>query len=377
MMLKREKCPFFLVLLLPLFAACGVTPQTAANPRMISACQVERPASPRSAAPGGGFSMTFGGLGSSGGGSRSSAGGNTGRGSGSVPQSSNDNGSQSNNEAGTAPARSTVPKTSDGAKSRSSMGAGLSLNLGELFRHLSTPEVPNRLFDEGPRFEDAFSMACIPVRGFVRGGWPLVIDYQAEPGTLVSVEIHVEGQDPVVLPLPGGSQRNVLKLKLPERLGDKLTTALFLVRGVKDQPGAPVLGRVQVFGLGCGPRAVGSVAIDQVDFKPGVVHLGKKETARFSFYSRSDFNRAVAEVMRVDNQNGDLQIRLARSIPLEGGVAAGTWIGRQEARIWDGTDANRQVSLGQHLMQVRAWLGAQEGGDWVAAWSAGSVEVAR
>ena len=347
-MLKREKWPFFLVLVLPMMAACGVTPQIADNPRMTSACQVERPASPRSASdsPGSGFSISLGGLGASGGGSRPRRG----------------------DCDGPCPRESTA--------SRSSVGAGLSLNLGELFRHLSTPEVPNRLSAEGPRFEDAFSMACIPVRGFVRGGWPLVIDYQAEPGTLASVEVHVDGQDPVVLPLPGGSQRNVLKLKLPERLGDKLTTALFLVRGVKDQPGAPQLGRVQVFGLGAGPRAVGSVAIDQVDFKPGVVHLGKKESARFSFYSRSDFNRAVAEVMRVDNQNGDLQVRLARSIPLDGGVAAGTWIGRREARLWDGTDAKRQVSLGQHLMQVRAWLGAQEGGDWVAAWSPGSVEVA-
>ena len=32
-------------------------------------------------------------------------------------------------------------------------------------------------------------------------------------------------------------------------------------------------------------------------------------------------------------------------------------------------------SYGPHLMQVRAWLTAQEGGDWVSAWSAGTVDV--
>lgn len=89
--------------------------------------------------------------------------------------------------------------------------------------------------------------------------------------------------------------------------------------------------------------------------------LGKKETARFSFYSRSDFNRAAAEVLRVINRDGDLQVRLARSIPFDGGVAAGTWVGRDKPLIWDGTDADRQPSLGQHLMQVRAWLSAQAG----------------
>jgi hypothetical protein len=253
----------------------------------------------------------------------------------------------------------------------------LSFDLGELFRHLGKSQVPERLFEDGPQFENAFSMACIPVRGFVRGGWPLVIDYQAEPGTLATLEIHVEGREPVVLPLRGGSEHNLLKLQLPAQLGDKLSPALFLVRGVKDQPGAPELGRINVFGLGAGPRAVGSVAIDQVDFTPGTVSLGKKQSARFSFYSRSDFNRVSAEVLRVVNRDGDLQVQLARSIPLQGGVAAGTWVGRPEARTWDGTDARQQASLGQHLLQVRAWLSAQDGGDWVAAWSAWTVEVTR
>jgi hypothetical protein len=114
----------------------------------------------------------------------------------------------------------------------------------------------------------------------------------------------------VVLPLRGGSDHNLLKLQLPAKLGDTLSPALFLVRGVKDQPGAPELGRINVFGLGAGPRAVGSVAIDQVDFTPGTVSLGKKQSARFSFYSRSDFNRVSAEVLRVVNRDGDLQVQL-------------------------------------------------------------------
>lgn len=266
---------------------------------------------------------------------------------------------------------------SDGRGARGNVGVGLSFNLGELFRRLRRPEIPQQLFEQGPQFENAFSMACIPVHGFVRGGWPLVIDYQAEPGTVASVEIHVEGRDPVVLPLRGGSAHNLLKMSLPDQLGGELRPALLLVRAVKDQPGTPVLGRINVFGLGAGPRAVGSVAIDQVEFKPGTMSLGRKETARYSFYSRSDFNRAAAEVLRVVNRDGDLQVSLSRSIPLDGGVAAGTWVGRDKPLTWDGTDARRQPSLGQHLLQVRAWLSAQDGGDWVAAWSAWTVEVTR
>lgn len=343
-----------LLFLLLMVIAGGVAAQTVDGARITSTCQVERPsdsghgARSEDAPSGSGLSFSIGGFAL--GGSR--------------PRSPSYE-SESEN----------TPR--EESHSHGNVGVGLSINLGELFRHLGKPEIPQQLFEDGPRFESAFSMACIPVRGFVRGGWPLVIDYQADPGTVASVEIHVEGRDPVVIPLRRGSEHNLLKLRLPDQLGNELSPALLLVRAVKDQPGAPVLGRINVFGLGAGPRAVGSVAIDQVDFQPGTMSLGKKETARFSFYSRSDFNRAAAEVLRVINRDGELQVRLARSIPFDGGVAAGTWVGRDKPLIWDGTDADRQPSLGQHLMQVRAWLSAQAGGDWVAAWSAWTVEVTR
>lgn len=346
------KCNRFSSCFLMLIAMTGgkAAAQTADNPKVTSTCQVERPARQGSGStPGSGFTFSIGGFPIGGGGN------------GDHHSSSYDSDSEH-------------PVSRE---SRGNVGLGLSFNLGELFQRLRKPEIPQQLLEDGPQFERAFSMACIPVRGFVRGGWPLVIDYQAEPGTIASVEIHVEGREPVVIPLGGGSGHNLLKLKLPDRLGDQLSPALFLVRGVKDQPGAPVLGRINVFGLGAGPRAVGSVAIDQVEFKPGTMSIRKNETARFSFFSHADFNRAAAEVLRVVNRDGDLQVQLARSIPLSGGVAAGTWVGRQEARIWDGTDANLQPSLGQHMMQVRAWLSAQDGGDWVTAWSAWTVEVVR
>ena len=370
--MKSQQAYFFLLILLQVASAGGVAAQTADNPRITPTCQVERVAAPDSSPTlGGGFSISIGGFPFGGGGGQRSPSGER-EAYGRAPSGVSDD---SSGDRSPPPEIERAHDKNRG--SRGNVGVGLSFDLGELFRHLGKSEVPERLFEDGPQFENAFSMACIPVRGFVRGGWPLVIDYQAEPGTLASLEIHVEGREPVVLPLRGGSEHNLLKLQLPAQLGDTLSPALLLVRGVKDQPGVPELGRINVFGLGAGPRAVGSVAIDQVDFTPGTVSLGKKQRARFSFYSRSDFNRVSAEVLRVVNRDGDLQVQLARSIPLQGGVAAGTWVGRQEARTWDGTDAKQQASLGQHLMQVRAWLSAQEGGDWVAAWSAWTVEVTR
>lgn len=344
------------------------------EPNLTSACQVESKPSQAvpEESPRGGLSISIGGFSIGGGGSPSPSPGR--------PSSASADPAtrKSSLGAGGGCGDSPCPRergSSGGSAPSSHVGVGISIDLLELFRSLKRPEVPDTLSTEGPRFAPAFSLGCVPVHGFVRGGWPLVIDYQAEAGTMPSVEVHVDGRDPVVLELQRGGERRLMKLELPKSLGEKPVPALFLVRTVRDQPGTPALGRMNLFGLGAGPRAVGSVAIDQVDFKPGELRIAKKGTARYSFYARSDFNHVAAEILRVEQREGELQVRLARSIAFPGGVAAGTWTGRQQPLTWDGTDNASVPSYGPHLMQVRAWLTAQEGGDWVSAWSAGTVDV--
>jgi len=218
-------------------------------------------------------------------------------------------------------------------------------------------------------------MSCAPIQAFVRGGWPVVIDYRPDGTSTVVLEIHAAGSDqPYVVPLPREPRRQLVAANVPQSFGEAPQVALFLVRAVRAETNAA--GGMRIFGLGAGPRAVGSVAIDQVDFQPGSMRVSKKQKASYSFYSRSDFNRSVVEILRVQRHADEIKVSLARSTALGAAINRGTWVGKKEALTWDGYNGDNQLSSGPHLLQVRAWLTAQNDRDWVAAWSQNTVVVA-
>lgn len=257
------------------------------------------------------------------------------------------------------------------SRPRGGFGFGMGFPLGG---PLPEPNIADQLAQSGPQFPAQFSMSCAPVQGFVRGGWPVVIDYQPTGVGEVVLEIHTVGSDrPHVVPLDSRARRQIMKIDVPRSFGATPQVGLFLVRSVKKD--GRNAGGLQLFGLGAGPRAVGSVAIDQVDFQPGTMRVSQKQKASYSFYSRSDFNRSVVEILRVQRGVDEIKVSLARSTPLPVGINRGTWIGKKEQLTWDGLDGNNQISSGPHLLQVRAWLNAQDDLDWVAAWSPSIVVV--
>jgi hypothetical protein len=236
------------------------------------------------------------------------------------------------------------------------------------------PDLAEQLTQSGPQFPQRFSMSCAPVQAFVRGGWPVVIDYQPDSGSEVVLEIHSVGSgEPFILPLSRGPRRQIMTADIPDGFGQTPQVALFLVRARKE--GSNIPGGMQLFGLGAGPKAIGSVAIEQVEFRPDSMRVSQRQKASYSFYSRSDFNRTVVDVLRVDRTADEIKVSLARSTPLEIAINRGTWVGKKEALTWDGYDGNSRVSSGPHLLQVRAWLSAQNERDWVAAWSPSTVIV--
>jgi hypothetical protein len=254
-------------------------------------------------------------------------------------------------------------------------GFGFGFNLGlPAMAAAPEPDAADLLTQSGPQFPATFSMSCAPVQGFVKGGWPVVIDYQPDGRSDVLLEIHtVSASQPYVIALESLSGRRLRKVELPASLGDSPQVGLFLVRATKTADKSA--GRVQLFGLGAGPRAVGSVAIDQVDFRPGSMRVSQGQRATYSFYARSDFNRGAVEILRVQRNADEIRVSLARSNPLDSGINRGTWVGKKEPMTWDGMDANSRVSNGPHLLQVRAWLNSQDARDWVAAWSPSTVIV--
>lgn len=252
-------------------------------------------------------------------------------------------------------------------------GFGIILGLPPMLPAAAQPDATDLLTENGPQFPATFSMSCAPVQGFVRGGWPLVIDYRSDGRSDVLLEVHTTAApQPYIVALERSAGRRLHKLTLPQFFGDTPTVGLFLVRA-GSPPGAP--GAIQLYGLGAGPRAVGSVSIDQVDFRPGTMRVSQNQKATYSFYSRSDFNRSVVEIMRMQRNGEEIRVTLARSNPLDFGINRGTWVGKKEPMTWDGLDGSNRVSAGPHLLQVRAWGNSQDARDWVAAWSPSAVVV--
>jgi hypothetical protein len=235
------------------------------------------------------------------------------------------------------------------------------------------PQLVDQLLENGPQLAPAFNMSAFAVRGLVRGGWPLVVDFEQRLPGEVKLRVSARGAPEIYTYHLGRGQigRRRVQLPLPAELGDNPGPALIAVMATdpRDQSTLPAF---EVYGLGAGPRAVGSVAIDQVLFQPPRIRFTRNETAAYRFFSHSDFNHASVEFMRTDNSPDGTRYSLVNSEALRDGVRKGQWIGEQERRDWRGLDGQNQVSSGPHKLQVRVW---DHAGDWVTAWSHSSVTV--
>lgn len=256
-------------------------------------------------------------------------------------------------------------------------GFGLSLDLGTLFG--GSPKDPAKILaSKGPIFPLAFSMSSLSVQGFVKGAWPVVLDFEMEVGALGLLTVTSDGLEPFFYRLDGTKVgRQLATLRLPQRFGERPRVGWYFVRVLSQGPGEVSPLYFRVFGLGAGPRAVGSVAIDQLRFQPGSIRPANKERVFYGFHSRSDFNKVSAEFLRVGLFNSQVIASLVDDEEI-GDVRRDENITN---KFWDGKfgKVNKQFkgkpSLGQHVLQVRGWIGSKDVGDWVIAWSSELVRV--
>lgn len=253
-------------------------------------------------------------------------------------------------------------------------GIGVGIDLSRLLGARSRPPEPAKfLEDEGPQFPASYSMSLFAVQGFAKGAWPMVIDYEVEPGSFAFVTVAADGVEPLYYRLDDSRQgRHYEILKLPERFGKSPSPAAYVVRSLSARPGEMKPGFLRIYGLGAGDKAVGSVSIDSLQFRPGSIQPKRKQKAAFSFRAREAFKDVEAEFYRVGLANdGQIVATRVDGQKIKKGV-------RRDERIkqeWDGKTDEGETSQGQHLLQVRAWRSLKEGGDWVAAQSAELVRV--
>lgn len=249
-----------------------------------------------------------------------------------------------------------------------------------LNRHLQQEKAEQRddsegtrqLLRDGPQLPAQFNASAFGVRGLVRGGWPIVVDYaQQRPGRVL-LRIGIPGADTVSYRLDQfGLGRHVLRFELPPFLGAHLTPAVIALTAADPQTGTETIDGFSVHGIGVGPRAVGSVAVDRLEFNPALLRAQRGDTAGFAFRSQSDFDHAAVEYMQVTQSPDGVRKRYVNGQRI-GPVQRDRRVESAPAQRWNGQDEQARLSAGRHQLQVRVW---DEGGDWVGAWSEALVRV--
>jgi hypothetical protein len=247
-------------------------------------------------------------------------------------------------------------------------------------------EARSELLDkQGPQLPSLFSMSSFSVMGFSRGNWPVAIDYVLEQDSLLLVIIAPEGEKPLIYRLDGKKGHWLSKIQIPAAVGDQLRVSQYLVQTLDDSLGQVSPAHVHMHGIAAGPRAVGSIGIDQVNFTPTSIHPSQHQKAQFSYHSISDFDDTEVSFIRLaKSSNGEIVAAAVGSKPM-GSIAQnhtknGDWDGSTKpADIVRNYPAQIQQWLlapnGQHVLQVRAWLRKNHGGDFVTALSETIVAV--
>jgi hypothetical protein len=255
---------------------------------------------------------------------------------------------------------------------------------------LSTPkgssEARSDLLDkQGPQLTPLFSMSSFGVMGFSRGNWPVAIDYVLELDSLLLVVISPEGEKPLIYRLEGKKGHWVTKIQIPPEVGDQPRVSQYLVQTLGDSEGRVSPSHVHIHGIAAGPKAVGSIGIDQVNFTPGSIRLAQHQKAQFSYHSISDFDETEVSFVRLAKTNTGEIVAAAVGSKSMGSIAQnhvknGDWDGSiKTGDIEKAFPSELQQWLlaphGQHVLEVRAWLRKNHGGDFVTALSEDIVAV--
>ena len=218
------------------------------------------------------------------------------------------------------------------------------------------------LIASGPAINPPPRNGALSVTEFVRQGWPFVIDFEPQPGTRTEFRIKLWVRvGPIAFPLPvpamtrvldptgeGGRQYQRFAVTLPTLEGESdLRIADYEVASERCDGRDCVAAPVHVYALGAGPRAVGSVTLDNVAFSQASVVKpsgNEKVPAGYSYELERDFNAAQMSLFRACGERWCFDRGSVGQVPSKAGVWSGKW------------EIDRKSKTGSYQLWVRAWL---------------------
>jgi hypothetical protein len=232
----------------------------------------------------------------------------------------------------------------------------------------------------GPDIPPIFTFSDFTIKGYVQGKWPIVIDFQLERPGMAHFTVKTDNGKIFSLPLDSSkTDRQMLKFQLSDEFGTVAQPARIIIKAIDKSSGTEKPLPIRIFGIAVGPRAVGSVGIDQLSLKPKSIQISQKQKTNYAFFSHIGFNKVVAEFRKIVNSNDIIKATDIVKKDDIGKVVPNEWIGKDSPRTWDGKTERKQPSIGFHLLQIRAWYADtnpdQLRYDWVASWSPEWVSV--
>ncbi|TDN62263.1 hypothetical protein [Paraburkholderia sp. BL10I2N1] len=238
------------------------------------------------------------------------------------------------------------------------------------------------LLERGPQFPVTLSIGSFTVEGFTRGGWPFVIDFLPQPDscTWLAVSTGEKSYAGILLDMDGHAGRHVAKVNLPDEIGPNPRPGEYIVYSERQactsttgggQQAARPFSPIAVYGIGAGPRAVGSVAINNVQFGPPTPRF-PQESATFGYNTVNFFVRASEEILRFEETGeGQWSVGVVHATQLDA-LPHGPHRGS-----WDGKDGGGERKPGIYHLQVRVWNTLNDEKSWGGALSPDSVHIVK
>jgi len=226
---------------------------------------------------------------------------------------------------------------------------------------IQTPSMTSEIIaTSGPAFPAIFNMSNFSVEAFVQGGWPMVICYELESNSTATLTIG-DGKHSFVIQLPSTQdQPGEVIRQIPTEFGPAPVVGVLSFNALKDGPEPREFARFFPCGLGLGPRAVGSMVIDRLEFGPRNINTKRKEEATYKFHASSDFSWVRADFRLVTKTRRGYRAQTVRSEDLKNGISRDAVIDQK----WDGKNGQGKISPGPYQFQVRAW---ESDANWVFA----------
>jgi len=273
------------------------------------------------------------------------------------------------------------------------------------FDALTKAQQVKKLTKKGPRLPLEYDMSDLSLRAFVKGGWPIVLDYRLESGAFAELSISVNGVTPLITKIDP-AKRAQLRIAIPNDFGAKPQVAKLRITALtrKKEPAA-----FHLFGIAMGERGVqalwkvnahnsemqlamnrssvtpaldyeplslstsnapqtsSSIQISVAD--PTTIRPRQRPSLSFSARCQSNFNSGRWEVWHVGG--------LRRAVEVWQESTGSILPNKTKSGKWNGIKSGKQVSFGNHFVQLTAWYGRQSDRDWVVASTDSNLIVIR